>query len=191
MMTPIDILTNDSFNNFLMDCGLIYQKKQTTALRFPSSEEIGQTLITYKSVDGVLIEESRTIISEENVIARNLKIIGRESNGDPIYNEWQIPIDVAIENYGIDAYFEISMTFKEFKKIATITAVKLDSSLCEYLGGENDTLYLKVSWSDSPMIAHVGDYLTSGGYSIAKANMEDYEECDGLTFKPSVVKITD
>lgn len=73
----------------------------------------------------------------------------------------------------------MSEDFKPFQKTATITAAVLTKELLDIIFPltSGNELPIKVDWSPQPMVAHVGDYLTNAGYSIAPEVIEKtYEE---------------
>ncbi len=156
--------------------GLIYRKKDFTLLRKPSKKEIGTTLVTYvKSNQGdAPRKESGTLILSEHIIAKNENIIGYLNN-NPIYNEWPIHQDTVIKNYGQEVLNSLTSSFLPYKKKATIQAIEITKDILALLSIEGDILEIKVSWSNKPMIAHLGDYITNAGYSISKEDMNAYE----------------
>jgi phage gp29-like protein len=110
------------------------------------------------------------------VIGRNPGSIGFK-DGKEMYNEWPIPIETAIKNYGQEAIDSLTEEISYHKKIAKIKAIELTPEIMKILGVEGDTLKIKVDWSPEPMIAKIGDYITNGGYSVSKHDMEKtYEE---------------
>lgn len=151
-----------------------YQKSALTALRKPEPSELGQIFNTYVLKDGQLRVESTNTISNDVVVARNSSVIG-QLDGKDIYNEWLIPKETAIKNYGEAVVSGLGHTYTEHKKQATLQAVELTPEIMEKLGIVGNVLNIKVSWSTEPMIAHVGDFLTSGGYSVSQNDMKDYE----------------
>lgn len=178
-MSPVDLSTNNIFKLHLGMAGINYQNMSTTDLRLPMDDEINSKLITYKkTADGFSIESSN-IVKPTDVVARNNEVIGHGPNGDPVYNEWLIDSATARKNYGDEAIDSLKNQsgFTAHSKIALVRAVELTPELYSDLSGgaAGTVLPLSVSWSDEPMLADVGDYLTSGGYSIAKHNMGVYE----------------
>jgi hypothetical protein len=111
------------------------------------------------------------------VIAKNLICIGKDSEGNNIFNEWLIPKATAIKNYGEDVVKSLNTTtFSNHKKKATLKGIILTEEVMKKLGQEGDTLSIKVSWSEEPMFAKVGDLITDGGYSVSQHDMNDYEK---------------
>lgn len=152
-----------------------YQKKERTALRKPETHEIGQMIITYvKNGDSVRIESTSTV-SATCVIARNLEILG-QVNGKDVCNEWPISLATAVKNYGQDVIDALGHEFTLHKKKATVKAIILTPEVMNILGVQGHTLDIPVSWSDKPMQAQIGDYLTTGGYSISAHDMSAYEK---------------
>lgn len=116
-------------------------------------------------------QESTSEVKPGSVIARNDGAIG-EIDGKPVYNEWVIPAETAVKNYGLEVVKGLSNSeFSPHKKQATIQAVELTNEVMDILGQSGDELAIKVSWSDEPMMAKVGDYLSNQGYSISKTDM--------------------
>lgn len=170
---PIAYMENAEISS-MVNAGGEYQKSAKTGLRNPSPSEIGADFPTFvKDGDGIRQESSNTV-SSDVVIARNPNPIG-EVNGEPVYNEWLVPKATAIKNYGQPVVDSLGDEFGFFKKQATVKAIELTDDVMASLGAKGDTLEIAVSWSPEPMMAKVGDYLTSGGYSISKHDMADYE----------------
>ncbi len=159
-----------------LKAGPVYIKSAETGLRLPKSQEVGTEFVTYvKHGDGIRVE-SNTPIIKECVIARNKNIIGKNDKQENVYNEWPIPMATAIKNYGQEVIDGLqSDIFTYHKKKATVSAIELTPFVMQQLGLSGDTLNIKVSWSPEPMVAKLGDYLTSGGYSISQHDMKDYE----------------
>lgn len=170
---PVEFLKNEKVAA-MIEAGGVYQKSAKTALRRPAPDEVGTTLRTMvKDGDGVR-EEIADTVGADKVIARNPGAIGADAGGSPIFNEWLIPMDVAVKNYGKAVVDGLGTEFTEHRKAATIKAVELTGEVMEALGVEGDTLKIKVDWSPEPMTAKVGDYLASGGYSISAHDMGGY-----------------
>lgn len=162
----------------LVMAGRTYQKCAQTALRKVRDDEIGQTLVTYvKTTDGTGVrKESESVLDQSKVLARNNNVIGVDEAGQDIYNEWPMSIETAVKNYGQDVVDSLSdTTFSLHKKKAKLQAVVLDRNILDILGVSGDVLHIKVSWSDEPMVAHLGDFLADGGYSVSLHDMKDYE----------------
>ena len=79
--------------------------------------------------------------------------------------------DIVAKNYGATTLGQLTEDFQPFRKEATIQCIPLTSEVLQELGVEGDTLAIDVSWSDEPMLAQKGDFLTSGGYSISAHDM--------------------
>lgn len=150
-----------------------YRKSSVTLLRLPAPEEYGTNLETFVKDGDTVRRESVSVLSADQVIARNPGVIGSR-NGEPAYNEWPIPRATAVKNYGtqIDG---LTAAYTPCKKIATVRAVPVTQDILDALGVSGDELPIRVSWSTEPMIAKIGDYLTSGGYSISQHDMTGYE----------------
>lgn len=162
----------------LVSSGGTYQKSAQTALRKIRQDEVGKTLVTYvKTTDGTGVrKESESVLDQSKVLARNNNVIGVNEAGQEIYNEWPMSIETAAKNYGQDVVDSLSdTTFSLHKKKAKLKAVVLDRNILDILGVEGDALHIKVSWSDEPMVAHIGDFLADGGYSVSLHDMKDYE----------------
>lgn len=150
-----------------------YVKKEKTLLRKPNPWEIGTTIITYvKDGDNIRIESSSPV-NQDSIIAKNPNQFF-DSAGKIFYNIWPINIEVVKKNYG-EIEDDLTFEFQPFQKIKSLKAVQIDDNIISILGC-NDKIEIDVSWSDKPMIAIKGDYLTDGGYSISAENMKDYEE---------------
>lgn len=170
----IDYLNNPVVK-VLVENAEIYQKSTLTSLRKPKEEELDIELITYVKDNDKIRKESITIISDKIILARNLHPICENYNDKILYNEWTIPIETAITNYGQDVIDNLTFEYTNHKKVATLKGIELTQDIIDILGGNGNTLEIKVSWSDEPMIAILGDTLTDGGYSISKNDMKDYE----------------
>lgn len=167
-------MKNEEVSN-LINSGEVYQKSAKTDLRLPTPSEIGKEFPTYVKDGDTVRKESSNIVGN-NVIARNSTVLGLDSAGKEIYNEWLVPTDIAIKNYGAEAIGSLSDTeFSSHKKQAKLKAIELTPEIMKTLGVEGDTLNIKVSWSPEPMMAKVGDHITDGGYSVSKHDMKDYE----------------
>jgi len=164
--------------NTSIKTGHEYRKKEKTLLRLPAKNEVGKVFITYVKAGSSVRQESINTISENTVIARNPIVIGNK-NGEDIYNEWLVAKEVITKNYGKDVLGELTTEFKPFQKTATVVATPITKELLAIAFPQNsgNELPIKVDWSPEPMIAHVGDYLTNQGYSIAPEIIEKtYEE---------------
>lgn len=176
-MAGIEYLGNPRIKE-MIENGTEYKKSEVTFLRKPAKYEIGNRWITYvgdeKYPDGYRVESNSASVGADDVIARNGKVLGY-TNGEPVYNEWPIGKPTVVKNYGQEIYDGLTDDFVGHKKKATVKAIEITRDVMNKLGVKGDVLEVKVSWSDKPMIAHLGDYLTSGGYSISKENMKDYD----------------
>jgi len=170
----LDYLANQEVKE-LVSNGNTYQKSAETLLRLPKDSELGKSFNTFvKSGDDVRVESTNTI--GDNVVARNKEPIGKDASGANVYNEWLIPKATAEKNYGAEVISGLSSEeFSSHKKKALLKAIELTPEIMEKLGVKGNVLEIKVSWSPEPMIAHVGDHITDGGYSVSKHDMKDYE----------------
>lgn len=151
-----------------------YRKKTATLLRLPHPHELGTTLQTYvRDASGTLRVESTATIGEDHVIARNPLPLTAPWDTS-VYNEWLIPAEVVIANYGRDALESLTAQFSPHRKLLTIRAVKLTAALCYQLGGSDTHLMLQLDHGVNMTIV-VGDYLTSKGHGISADNMTEYE----------------
>lgn len=151
-----------------------YRKKEKTALRVPLQNEIGKEITTYVAYDNTIRVESVSIIQSNSIIARNNKLLAIK-DGEEIYNDWPISSDVVIKNYGQEVYDSLTHEFSSHSKIKTIKAILLNKDILEILNIKENILLIPVSWSDIPMRAMIGDYLTDEGYSISQEDMKAYE----------------
>ena len=186
----IEYLQNEEVKA-LIDNAPSFQKSALTGLRNPQLSEMGQEFITYVLKDGALRVESKNTVSEDVVVARNPGVIG-QIDGKDVYNEWLVPKATAIKNYGDSVVAGLTDEVTYHKKQATIKAVELTSDIMEKLGVKGDVLNIKVSWSPEPMVAHVGDFITNGGYSVSQKDMKDtYEPVAGLKSKIQEMRNTE
>jgi hypothetical protein len=142
----------------------VYRKKYPTLLRKPFPNEIGNTLNTYIKNN----IESSSVITADSIIARNE--IPLENN----YNEWVIPYQDAIKDYGKKEIDSLSFNFTQLYKRQTIKAIKLTGLLLKLLNFQ-DVIFIKVPWSSEPMSGRSGDYLTDSGYIISAEFINTYE----------------
>lgn len=170
----MEYLNNKAVAELIND-GIEYRKSAQTALRLPKAEELNKDMPTFVKDGDSVRQESLSVVTSNNVIARNLQPIGKDSQGNDMYNEWPISKEVVIKNYGQAVLDNLTEEYSNHKKIQTIKAITLTPEVMDILGVNGDTLDIKVSWSDTPMKAKLGDCLTSGGYSISKHDMLDYE----------------
>lgn len=182
-MTAVEYLKNKKVQNELKTNAGTYQKKEETMLRLPNVDEINSrfaTLVKDSSSPTGIRQESVKNIESHEVIARNPQPIGYDAEGKELYNEWLVPSETIRKNYGEDTLRHVmaSEGFTSHRKQAKILAMPLTTQLIEELteGMSKDTLHIKVDWSDEPMVAKVGDYITSGGYSISAHDMLAYEK---------------
>jgi hypothetical protein len=156
-----------------------YAKAALTALRLPRPEEKGLELVTYvradptESAGSTVRVEARNTIGDEHVIARNPGFQGILA-GQPVFNEWLIDRATAQKNYGADVIAGLGPVFTSHRKIATLRLIELDQALLQELGIEGDEFAFPVSWSDQPMVARRGDFLTDQGYSIGAQEIATY-----------------
>lgn len=151
----------------LIQQGKTYQKSALTGLKKLKF----QTFV--KDGDSVRMESECFLPG--CVIARNPGVIGTDKQGNDIYNEWPISIETAVKNYGQEVVDSLTDDFTYHKKKATLQAIELTQEILNILGVQGDTLEISVSWSDQPMLAKIGDYLSSGGYSVSAHDMQGYE----------------
>lgn len=159
-----------------------YKKKERTDLRRAKDTEIGEQHVTYvwdKATQRKRPETSN-VISPGCVVARNRRPICRDDNGFQVYNEWLIPADTVIKNYGQEVYdglsdsFPASDSFPGYAKKTTIKALRIDDKVFEFFEQlecvEKGKIYLKVSWGE--MFVQKGDYLTNQEYAISDNDMD-------------------
>lgn len=147
-----------------------YQKTALTQLRLPTPAEHGSPLETWvKEGDGVRRESTNTI-APDSIIARNPGALFRD--GAPVYNEWIIARDIAIKHYGQEVVDGLGATFSEHRKQNLTRMLLIDEQVMDALGVYGDRMAITVGWSDEPMIAQRGDYLTCGGYSVSAHDKE-------------------
>ena len=142
----------------------VYRKKYATLLRKPLLSEIGTTFDTYIKNN----KESSSVITDNSIIARN------ETPLENKYNEWVIPYEDAVKNYGKKEIDSLSFEFTPLYKKETIKAIKLTDLLLKLLNFQN-TIFIKVPRSDEPMTGRSGDYLTDSGYIISSEFINTYE----------------
>lgn len=151
-----------------------YKKNQSTLLRKPQKDEIGQKLITFVKKGDSFVKEIENTVLTDHVLAKNPEIIGYLDD-EPVFNQWLIQKSVVIKNYG-DILNQLSYDFKPFNKIATVKAIEVTREVLDALNISGDKLEFKVDWSENLMTAYIGDYLTNSGYSISKHDMQAYEK---------------
>lgn len=172
-----------------------YRKNTLTLGRLPSDFEISKSFTTYIS-DGNnnIKEETTNIITNDVVIARNPDSIGTKRIGfitELIYNEWLVPKETWIKNYGrlpnpekkllvsINDINVFNDYFEPMKKVATIQAIEITNDIFKQLKQIglkespklNSYLILPVDWSPNGMKFTIGDFLTNQGYTIDKEEM--------------------
>lgn len=168
-MEPIEYLQNTQIVS-LINNAPEFQKAERTGFRLPQVGELGQEFITYvKDCDTVRKESS------DVVIARNPTLLGKDNSGKDIYNEWLVPKATVVKIYGQEVLDVLGTDFTQHKKKAIIKAVLLTKEVFDLAGIEGETFPIKVSLSPEPMIAKLGDYITSGGYSISAHDIKGYE----------------
>lgn len=171
---PVRYLENEKIKA-LIDASPSYRKSAETLLRLPQSAEKGTTLETFVKDGSSVRKESSTKISDGHVIARNKEPIGCNEMNQAIFNEWPVSFETIIKNYGEDAFNSLTTEFKPYKKFASVKAIELDQEMVANLGFDGNSISIEVDWSEDPMVAKIGDYLTSGGYSISAHDMKSYE----------------
>lgn len=172
----VKYLENPVIAMILATEGKIYGKKEKTGLRLPRPEEIGKELTTYVKDGASYRVESVNIVTADTVIACNPTVLGKTPEGKDIVNQWCVPKETAVKNYGEEVVGNLKGYVTFHPKKAQINAIIITSEILEELGvPEGETLKIKVSWSDQPMEAKLGDFLTTGGYSISAHDMKDYE----------------
>lgn len=160
----------------LVKGGIRFQKVKTTLLRLPMSDEIGEEFPTYvkdeTSENGIRIESVATI-GESDILARNDQVLSYNED-IPIYNECPIGVDIAIKNYGKDVIDSLTTEFTAHRKQATVTAYEITKEFLDTFNEGKPEFKFSVSWSTEPMVAVIGDWLTTEGYSISQHNIIDY-----------------
>lgn len=164
---PIRYLDNPNIANKI-NASPEFLKSAKTLLRRPSSDEIGTEIKTYVVDNNTTRIEAINIITKDKVVARNPGPSIGEVGNESVFNEWLIDRDVAIKNYGEDVVNGLGNEFSIHQKKGAIRALQLDADTMRQLGVEGDTLKISVDWSPEPMEAKIGDWLTSGGYSISE-----------------------
>lgn len=149
----------------------LFQKSSLTLLRRPTPDELGQRLDTYVKVVGGLRVESRNDIAPGHLIARNPVPIAHHGKM-AFYNEWLIEAPVAEASYGAAAVAALTTEFSPHRKTACVRAIELSPELVLELGGDHGAVLFAVPWSDHPMEAREGDFLTDMGYSISAHDMK-------------------
>ena len=172
----ISYLEHPDFINKIEQQGLIFRKKEKTGLRLPKAQELGQPFPTFVKHGDKIRRESVSVINRNIVIARNAEILGKDEEGADIYNEWLIPTETAIKNYGAEIVYGLNgNNFSYHHKKSHVTAIKITPEILKELGSLGDSLNIKVTWSVEPMVAKLGDFLTREGYSISAHDMQSYE----------------
>ncbi len=177
-MSPINYLANSYFQSQLKTAPY-YRKKTMSLLRQPLPEELGKLMTTYvkcTASSGYRIE-SQTLIDKNYIMARNDEILGYCSKGRPIFNDYPIPIDTLIKNYGNILEF-LTLEYRQFQKIAVIKCVELDAVMLQSLTHQTQDpqIFLSIPGQTLVMKAVLGDYLSGLGYSISSHNMKNYEK---------------
>lgn len=172
----ISYLDHPNFINKIEQQGLIFRKKEKTGLRLPRAQELGQPFPTFVKSGDKIRRESVSVINRNSVIARNAEIVGKDEEGADIYNEWLMPTETAIKNYGAEIIYGLSgNNFSYHHKKILVKAIEITPVILEELGSLNDSLNIKVNWSIEPMVAKLGDFLTHEGYSISAHDIKSYE----------------
>lgn len=177
MEKSIHYLENTEIQKLFLNAGR-YRKSATTLLRLPHPGEVGQTLITYVKDGDSIRQESQSEIKGDDIIARNAEIIGLSQSNQSLYNEWPVNEQTIIKNYGEAAHRSLTHEFTAHKKQATLKAIELTQGVLNALDVQGDTLAIPVSWSETPMLAKLGDFITSEGYSISAHDMKSYEPAE-------------
>lgn len=170
-------LDNAEIQKLFLNAGR-YRKSATTLLRLPRPEEVGKTLVTFVKDGDAIRQESESIIKGDDIIARNAEIIGVYQGHESVYNEWPVNEKTIIKNYGEAAHRSLTQEFTAHKKQATLKAIEITQAILDALAVQSDTLTIPVSWSDKPMLAKLGDFITSEGYSISAHDMKSYEPAE-------------
>lgn len=157
-----------------------FKKVEKTYFRLPKVDEVGKKLITYVvNPDGNgYRKEAEVNIPENRVLARNDYVVGVNASGEKVFNEWTKPFSEVIESYGHDAFNSLTHEYKPYTQIKPIRLLLLTAEVMALMGlmGHNE-LPIQVAWSEEPMIAYVGDYLTENGYSISQVDIKlQYEK---------------
>ncbi len=148
----------------------LYIKKAPTLGRLPKQQELGMDFPTYVSdgKGGYSLETNNVMTDNVVIASMNKPIVG------DVYNQWLVPKNVWIETYG---NLPTSTEFKQFKRIATIKAIKIDDAMLKLLGStDGKTAIIKVSWDDKGMKVYKDGFLADYEYGIAPQEMqENYE----------------
>ncbi len=182
MVKPVEYLLNLDIKKKIDD-GFEYQKKDVTLLRRITPDEEGHELLSFvkdKKDGSIRRELAGSMSGAVSVLARNPDPIGKDAQGMDLFNEWLIPLATLIKNYGQVVSDNLTTEFVGHKKKATLHAIPIDSDVLEILTradcvDADGNIYIKVSWTDEPMIAREGDFLTDQTYSISAHNMDGYE----------------
>lgn len=160
----------------------LYRKMEKTFFRKPKDSEIGQMLVTYvANPSGVgYRKEAEIIIDGSRAIARN-NLILELNDGIPLYNEWTKPYSEIKEAYGQECIDSLTDEYQKFSQIKPIRLLKLTPQVMEVLGlKDQEVLLIDVAWSESPMIAVIGDFITANGYSISQVDVQmQYKKIEG------------
>ena len=173
----IDCLNNNQIKEIFKNKAFSVAKKLATLGSNKTDENsvvIDNKLVTYvKNSNGEIIEETRNELSDDVVIARNVDSIGI-IDGIDIYNEWLVPKDTWMKNYGI----EVTDTFKPYKKTLTIKVIEIDNEILNILNSKDGcTAQIAVDWTDDGMTVYKGGVITENGFGIAPEEFKTtYEE---------------
>lgn len=156
-----------------------YKKLEKTFFRKPKVNEIGTSLVTYvANPSGVgYRKEAEIVIDGSRAIARN-NLILEMIDGKPLYNEWTKPYSEIKESYGQECIDALTDEYQEFSQVKPIRLLRLTPEVMGMLGLKGqEVLLIDVAWSDNPMVALLGDYLTANGYSISQVDVQmQYKE---------------
>jgi hypothetical protein len=168
----IDYLKNEEISKMLEENSTeIFKKAITLGSNYAdakSSVEDNKLITHVKNDEGKIVEETRNDLSADVVVARNPEPLG-ELNGATVYNEWLVPKETWLKNYGVDA----TNQFEEYQKLGTIKALEIDDKVLKILGStDGSTAKIAVSWSDEGMDVYKGGVLTDQGYGIAPLELK-------------------
>lgn len=163
LINPLDVKGIQQKFNFASN----YQKTEATLGRLPKVDEIDKLFFTYvSSEDGGFREETRNIVTDDKVIARNSKPIL-----PGVYNEWLIDKDEWKNIYG--EFPKSSEKFSPHFKQALIKCILIDTDVLTLLQSEDgQSAQIYTPWSDKGMTVYKGGFLTESGYGITKEDME-------------------
>ncbi len=186
----VDVKQNSQLQELLRSEGITVRKSAKTLARTPSSDELGQEVISYvkkskpdfekmrtegyddevyEVEDGFIVVESRSTITDDRVISRNPTPLGNV-DGKEFYNDWTQPRDTWLENYGV----EPSAEFAPYKKTATNQVLKIDGRVMKILCGDSDasSATIAVDWSLDGQEVYKGGYLADAGYGLEQGEFD-------------------